>query len=66
MREELYNADTKRDGGNDGQVQIPKDYYKPYFAVTEPMFIKPREFEIWERFPGNEWVAVKKEMTEKG
>jgi hypothetical protein len=46
-------------------VQIPKEYYKPYFAVTEPMFIKPREFEIWERFPGNEWVAVKKEMTEK-
>jgi hypothetical protein len=42
-------------------VQIPKEYYKPYFAVTEPMFIKPREFEIWERFPG----TVKKEMTEK-
>jgi hypothetical protein len=47
------------------QVQIPKEYYKSYFAVTEPMFLKPREYEIWERFPENEWVSVKKEMTEK-
>jgi hypothetical protein len=47
------------------QVQIQKEYYKPYFAITEPMFIKPREVELWERFPGNEWVVVKKEMIEK-
>lgn len=31
---------------NTRQTQIPKDYYKEYFAITEPMFIKPREFRI--------------------
>lgn len=29
------------------------------------MFLKPREFEIWERMPGNEWITVKKEVTER-
>jgi hypothetical protein len=28
---------------------MPKEYYKPYFAVTEPMFVKPREFKILKR-----------------
>ncbi|KAM5368032.1 hypothetical protein ACJZ2D_009746 [Fusarium nematophilum] len=31
------------------QVQIPKEYYKEYFAATEPMFIKPREFKVYNR-----------------
>ncbi|KAK0613995.1 hypothetical protein B0T14DRAFT_499363 [Immersiella caudata] len=31
------------------QEQIPKDYYKPYFAATEPMFVKPREFKFVKR-----------------
>jgi hypothetical protein len=26
-----------------------KEYYKPYLAATEPMFIKPREFKILKR-----------------
>jgi hypothetical protein len=26
-----------------------KEYYKEYFAITEPMFIKPREFKILRR-----------------
>ena len=40
------------------QVQIPKDYYKPYYAATEPMFIKPREFKILKRF-GSPFVVQK-------
>lgn len=31
------------------ETQIQKEYYKEYFAVTEPMFIKPREFQILDR-----------------
>ncbi|KAI0506410.1 hypothetical protein F5B22DRAFT_660329 [Xylaria bambusicola] len=34
--------------------QITKDYYKEYLAVTEPMFIKPREFQFYERL-GDEY-----------
>jgi len=37
---------------------LSREYYKPYFAVTEPMFIKPREFEIWNRMPENDWLYV--------
>ncbi|KAF2258431.1 hypothetical protein CC78DRAFT_549151 [Lojkania enalia] len=44
-------------------VQLKKEYYKPYLAVTEPMFLKPREVEVWERMPGNEWVAGSKLRT---
>ncbi|KAF2033167.1 hypothetical protein EK21DRAFT_109301 [Setomelanomma holmii] len=42
-------------------VQVHKDYYKPYLAITEPMWIKPREIEIWERASGDgkEWVYFK-------
>ncbi|KAH7394307.1 hypothetical protein BKA66DRAFT_438668 [Pyrenochaeta sp. MPI-SDFR-AT-0127] len=47
------------------EVQMQKEYYKPYVAVTEPLWIKPREIEIWERMPGNAWVTVKKGLTEK-
>ncbi|KAI1749112.1 hypothetical protein F4782DRAFT_533728 [Xylaria castorea] len=33
--------------------QITKDYYKEYLAITEPMFILPRAYEIFERLsPG--------------
>ncbi|KAF2707230.1 hypothetical protein K504DRAFT_535755 [Pleomassaria siparia CBS 279.74] len=40
-------------------VQMKKPYYEPYLAITEPMFIKERTFEIWGRMPGKEWVSVK-------
>ncbi|RAL10246.1 putative quinol monooxygenase [Aspergillus homomorphus CBS 101889] len=31
------------------EVQIKKPYYHDYLAVTEPMFIKPREVKIYNR-----------------
>ncbi|KAI4246872.1 MAG: hypothetical protein L6R42_009780, partial [Xanthoria sp. 1 TBL-2021] len=34
-------------------VQITKDYYKPYLAATEPMFVKPREIKFYERMEGD-------------
>ena len=34
-----------------GQVQLKKEYYKPYIAATEPLWTKPREFKFWERMP---------------
>ncbi|KAL1612776.1 hypothetical protein SLS60_001005 [Paraconiothyrium brasiliense] len=43
-------------------VQIPKEYYKEYQETTKPMWVKPIEWEIFERMPGNEWVAVKDAM----
>lgn len=33
----------------DNQHQMTKEYYKSYLEVTEPMFIKPREFEFVNR-----------------
>ncbi|CAM1501504.1 Fc.00g034880.m01.CDS01 [Cosmosporella sp. VM-42] len=30
-------------------VQLVKEYYREYLAATEPMFIKPREFKIYNR-----------------
>lgn len=33
-------------------VQIPKDYYKPYFAATEPMLAGPRAFTLLKRKEG--------------
>jgi hypothetical protein len=38
---------------------MKKEYYGPYLEVTEPMFLKPREFEIWKRMEGDEWRSVK-------
>ncbi|KAF2189254.1 hypothetical protein K469DRAFT_683683 [Zopfia rhizophila CBS 207.26] len=43
-------------------VQLKKDYYKPYLEATKPMFIKPREIEMWDRMDGNEWVAITKDF----
>jgi quinol monooxygenase YgiN len=43
------------------QVQLKKDYYKSYAAETEPLWIKPREIEIWERMPSREWTKSKRE-----
>ena len=34
------------------QEQITKEYYKDYLAITEPMFIKPREAKIYKAVPG--------------
>ncbi|KAI0842656.1 hypothetical protein F5Y06DRAFT_132281 [Hypoxylon sp. FL0890] len=28
--------------------QLTKPYYKEYFEITEPMFLKPREAHVWE------------------
>lgn len=38
---------------------MTKEYYKPYFEATEPMFIKPREFKVLKRAEG--FVSSKKE-----
>ncbi|KAL2837103.1 hypothetical protein BJY01DRAFT_251619 [Aspergillus pseudoustus] len=42
------------------QVQFKKDYYAPYIAVTEPMFVKPRAIKIVKRV-GAPYITVKKE-----
>ncbi|KAL4876535.1 hypothetical protein BJY04DRAFT_199852 [Aspergillus karnatakaensis] len=41
------------------EVQVNRDYYAPYLAVTEPMFLKPREFKILHRV-GAPYSVVKK------
>lgn len=41
------------------QVQRNKDYYKPYFAATEPMYLKPLEATVYKRFPGKQWKSIK-------
>ncbi|TID22843.1 putative C6 finger domain-containing protein [Venturia nashicola] len=38
--------------------QVTKEYYKEYFAITEPLFIKPREFKILKRV-GKPFLSVK-------
>ncbi|KAJ4292673.1 hypothetical protein N0V90_009336 [Kalmusia sp. IMI 367209] len=43
-------------------VNLKKEYYKPYLEATEPLYLKPREFEIFERMPENQWVSVKEAM----
>ena len=43
------------------QVQIKKDYYKPYHAAVKDMLLKPIEHEIYSRMPGNEWSSVKQD-----
>ncbi|KAF9041982.1 hypothetical protein BDZ89DRAFT_1128671 [Hymenopellis radicata] len=30
-------------------VQVKKEYYKAYFAITEPMFTKERQANVWKR-----------------
>ncbi|CAJ2502581.1 Uu.00g099750.m01.CDS01 [Anthostomella pinea] len=40
------------------EYQMTKDYYKDYLAVTEPMFVKPREYHILER-AGPDFFMVK-------
>lgn len=39
-------------------VQFKKEYYKEYFEVTEPMYVKPREFKILNRL-GKAYYTVK-------
>ncbi|KAJ3545725.1 hypothetical protein NM208_g2367 [Fusarium decemcellulare] len=39
-------------------VQLSKEYYKEYLAVTEKMFTKPREFKVYNRF-GPPYYTVK-------
>ncbi|KAL1868132.1 hypothetical protein Daus18300_006114 [Diaporthe australafricana] len=40
-------------------VQRKKDYYEPYFAATEPMYLKPLEVSVYNRFQGREWKINK-------
>ncbi|KAH8696492.1 hypothetical protein BGW36DRAFT_296760 [Talaromyces proteolyticus] len=42
------------------QFQAPKEYYREYLAVTEPMFLKPREIKLLKRL-GLPFTMVKKE-----
>jgi hypothetical protein len=42
------------------QENLPKEYYKPYFEATEPMFVKPREFKILKRV-GQPYIFSKPE-----
>lgn len=44
------------------QENMSKDYYKPYLAATEAMFIKPREFKIMKRV-GAPYVHSRPENT---
>lgn len=44
------------------EVQLQKEYYKPYFAATEQMFVKPREYKIYDKLPG--WATAKPEHFE--
>jgi hypothetical protein len=46
------------------QVQTVKGYYKPYLAAIEPLQVKPREHELFQRMPGNAWVSVRSAMTD--
>ncbi|KAK6068441.1 C6 finger domain-containing protein [Seiridium cupressi] len=39
-------------------VQVKKDYYKPYHAALREMLLKPHEVELYSRMPGNEWVKL--------
>ncbi|KAI1738919.1 hypothetical protein F4680DRAFT_449381 [Xylaria scruposa] len=38
--------------------QVTKDYYKEYFAITEAMFTKPREFQFLDRV-GPDYFMIK-------
>ena len=42
---------------------MQKEYYKPYLAETEPLFLKPRQFRILKRFGGS--LVVQKETNLK-
>lgn len=42
------------------QVQATKPYYKPYLEASEPMYVRPRVQELWERMPGDEWTWASK------
>ncbi|KAF2450456.1 hypothetical protein P171DRAFT_468766 [Karstenula rhodostoma CBS 690.94] len=44
------------------EVQVKKEYYKEYIETTTPMWVKPRQHELYERAAGNEWVTVKDAM----
>ncbi|KAH8686199.1 hypothetical protein BGZ61DRAFT_533762 [Ilyonectria robusta] len=37
--------------------QMTKEYYKPYFEATEPLFVKPRQFQIHNRMEGYFYAA---------
>lgn len=58
-----YNAPTNKSRNATREwlmeTQITKEYYKEYFAITEPMFIKPREFAIYDTM-GPPYVVFKK------
>jgi hypothetical protein len=47
----------------DEQVQRAKDYYKPYFAVTQPMHLKPLEVTVHELLPEKQWMSRKENQN---
>jgi quinol monooxygenase YgiN len=40
------------------QNQLTKEYYKPYLEATQPMWVKDRKLNFFERF-SKEWTMVK-------
>ncbi len=47
------------------QEQLTKEYYKPYVAATEPLWIKPRELNFFNRMPAG-WIKAKPENMKAG
>ena len=43
-------------------MQTQKDYYKPYYEKTFPMFVKDREHEIYVKMPGGRFGYVDKDF----
>lgn len=41
-------SEVRSETNSCGKNQITKPYYKEYFEITEPMFLKPREFQVFE------------------
>ncbi|KAI1345088.1 hypothetical protein F5Y15DRAFT_410766 [Xylariaceae sp. FL0016] len=46
-------------------VQTKKEYYKDYFAATEPMFVKPREVKLLERMGPDYFMVKEKPFPEE-
>ncbi|KAI0514497.1 hypothetical protein F5B22DRAFT_230195 [Xylaria bambusicola] len=44
--------------------QVTKDYYKEYFAITEAMFTKPREFQFLERVGPDYFMVKDRQFTQ--
>ncbi|KAL9116022.1 MAG: hypothetical protein Q9227_000390 [Pyrenula ochraceoflavens] len=45
------------------ETQLKKEYYKPYFEATEPMFIGPRKWEVYNRLGGDLTMVKSENIT---